>query len=57
MIRAPRDIIFLVDSSDSMDPAAFYGVMLDYVQDLWWYVSDSVAFTYDFMKLTSFTAR
>ena len=35
-IRASRDIIFLVDASDSMDPDLFYGMMLDYVQDLWW---------------------
>lgn len=34
-VRAPRDIIFLVDASDSMDPSQFYGNMLDYVQDLW----------------------
>jgi hypothetical protein len=30
--RGNRDIIFLVDASDSMSPANFYGQMLDYVQ-------------------------
>ena len=39
-VQASRDILFLVDASDSMEPSAFYGAMLDYVQDLWWYALD-----------------
>jgi len=30
--RAARDLLFLVDSSNSMDPNRFYGEMLDYTQ-------------------------
>src|SRR5688500_8172126 len=33
--RANRDILFLVDASESMDPDRFYRVMLDFTQSIY----------------------